>query len=158
MGMGFSGVMSDRCWVIVSRIGGVGERGRCACRRRPYWPSGRLAVWPSPSRITLGINIGVELIQRRLRALLGELHRLVDDRFGLCLDLVQRRFGYAGVQQPRFDQTDWVALAPLRDLLLGAITLQEVGGPVRGDAVGHRFNGIGGAGLTHPLRGSLGDL
>ena len=99
-----------------------------------------------------GVDVRVQLLERRLRALLGKLHRVVDQRASLFAKLRDLVVGdSAGLQQPLLQEPDRVALAPLVDLVFGAVALQEVGGAVGREAVGDRLDGVWLAALAHPF-------
>src|SRR5829696_2057845 len=106
-----------------------------------------------------GVDVSVELLLRRLIALLGELHSLLYPLAGLSpylleLILVER----VVLDQPVLDHREGIALAPLFDLFLGAVLLEEISGAVRGRPVGDRLDGVGFTALPHLLGQSIGDL
>src|SRR5215212_9037702 len=106
--------------------------------------------WSPPRSLRLphvlvfaGVDVSVELLLRRLIALLGELHSLLYPLAGLSpylleLILVER----VVLDQPVLDHREGIALAPLFDLFLGAVLLEEISGAVRGRPVGDRLDAV----------------
>src|SRR5215212_5245233 len=117
--------------------------------------------WSPPRSLRLphvlvfaGVDVSVELLLRRLIALLGELHSLLYPLAGLSPYLLE----LVVLDQPVLDHREGIALAPLFDLFLGAVLLEEISGAVRGRPVGDRLDGVGFTALPHLLGQSIGDL
>src|SRR3712207_3414154 len=73
-----------------------------------------------PSARSVRVDVRVELVEGRLRALVGEADRLVDRRLRLLADRRQALLvGGPQLEQRALDEADRVALAPLPDLVLG---------------------------------------
>ena len=82
------------------------------------------------------VDVVVERLRRREGRLVGERDRLVDPRDRRLVHLLRLALlEHAVVQQPLGERVDRVALAPLGDLLLGAVLLR-VGHRVAAEAVG----------------------
>src|SRR3712207_5169100 len=87
------------------------------------------------------------------------LFRSVYPLFGLAPDLLDLILVDSAVlEELLLEEPDRVALAPLLDLLLGAVLLEEVGGAVGGGPVGQGLDGVRPAALPDLLGHPLGAL
>src|SRR5215212_2648820 len=105
------------------------------------------------------VDVGVELLQGRLLALVGEAGDLVYGLLHLVpylLDVVL--VDDVPLEKLVFELAYGVALAPLLDLVLGPVLLEEVRRPVRRGAVGDRLDRVRLAGLADLLRDPMGTL
>src|SRR5829696_2509364 len=109
--------------------------------------------------VLAGVDVCVELLLRRLLALIGELHGLLYPLLGLALYLLELVFVERFVlDELVLDHRERIALAPLFDLFFGAVLLEEVGRAVRGRPVGERLDRVRLSRLPYLLGHHLGDL
>ena len=95
---------------------------------------------PALDLVAEDVDVVVERLGRRERRLVGELDGLVDPADDLLVEpLGLALLEHALLLEPAGEDLDRVALAPLRDLLLGAVLL-GVGHRVAAEAVGDRLH------------------
>src|ERR671932_1278144 len=95
------------------------------------------------------VDVGVEFFERRLLALISELGDLVYGLLHLVLYLLESvLIKDASFEKLMLEEADWVALAPLFDLVFRPVLLKEVSRPVRRRTVRDGLRAGGMAGLT----------
>src|SRR3989304_10206596 len=96
------------------------------------------------------VDVGKELAGIRLRALRGEAERVQDDARGFVVDTPRLRFPqHTGLAQVLLEDGDGIAVFRLRDLVLAAIRLEQIGGPVTREARGEHLHRVRAAGRAY---------
>src|SRR5215203_2069538 len=105
------------------------------------------------------VDVGVELLLRRLLALVGELYGLLYPLLGLVLYLLYSVLvEHVVLYKLVLDHPYGITLTPLLDLFFGAVLLEEVGGAVRGRPVSQGLHRVRLARLPDLLHDPLGHL
>src|SRR5438552_15613414 len=134
------------------RYVGMSQQAFSSRSRVPAIRRSRLFVF-----IPRAIAVFVEFLWRWGRALLRESYRFGHGALGIGMDalhlLVSQRAGRA---QPVLQDRNRVTRPGLRDLLLRAVGLEEIGRAVAGKAIGQQLDRVGPAGLADPAHHTLG--